>query len=181
MASRKERKYHRTRNDHFCDPGTYLAVVVERNHILAMNTSILYSLAILIISASCSVQAQVSEKPVRIEFNSGTRMYREQFIFTPDSVITVKEDFRKNDHANHTRRKTSPSEWRALVESLKEVSLPAVSTLESPTMKRASDAAAIGTIIITTGDGKSYTHEFDDENPHQTFKPLMKQIKKISR
>jgi hypothetical protein len=46
-------------------------------------------------------------------------------------------------------------------------------------MNRASDAAAHGSLIITTSDSKSYTHAFDDENPHQKFQPLMKQIKNL--
>lgn len=146
-----------------------------------MKTSLPVFILILFIVSACSLQAQITEDPIRIEFNSGTRMYREQFIFTADSVITVKEDFRNNDHAENIRRKTKPSEWKSLVESLKGVKLESVAQLESPTMNRAADAAAIGTIIITTSDNKSYTHEFDDENPHQVFKPLMKQVKKLTR
>jgi hypothetical protein len=52
--------------------------------------------------------------------------------------------------------------------------------LPSPTSKRAFDGARHSTITIETTLGKSYTHSFDDKNPHPGLMELMEAIVQIA-
>ena len=114
----------------------------------------------------------------RIEFNSGSRTYRQQVIFTPDSVISIEEDFRVNLKPVVKGLSNSAENWNKLTSTLKDVDLEKVGALESPGNKRTYDAAAHGTIVITSGN-KSYTHGFDDKEPNKALQPLMKQIEQL--
>jgi hypothetical protein len=142
----------------------------------------LFLLMVLVCSfLSFAVSAQSSQEISRIEFNSGTRGYREQIIITPDSIVSIQEDIKANQKPNVKARAASPKEWSKLLDCLKDVRLTEIETLESPTMKRAYDGASHGSIIITTTDNKTFTHGFDDEDPHKKLKPLMAEIKKYRK
>jgi hypothetical protein len=134
---------------------------------------------ILLISSCLAASVQDKSNISRIEFNAGTRAYREQLIVTPDSTIVIKEDFRINQKPVIKTRTTAPAQWTAITNSIKDIQPSEIGSLKSPTDKRTYDAATIGTIIITTNEGKSYSHEFDDENPHEKFAALMKELKKV--
>jgi hypothetical protein len=140
-----------------------------------------FFLTVLVSFLSLTVSAQSSKEISRIEFNSGTRGYREQITITPDSVISIQEDFKANQKPLITARACSPKEWSKLLDCLGDVRLTEIETLESPTMKRAYDGASHGSIIISTTDNKTFTHGFDDEDPHKKLKPLMAEIKKYRR
>lgn len=141
---------------------------------------IVFLIFLAIVSTSATL-AQKAEDVNRIEFNSGTRTYREQLIITPDSLSVIKEDFRVDQRPQINRRSTSTREWKAVKEALKNIRLTEIETLQSPTMKRTFDGAAHGSIVITTSDGQSFTHGFDDENPHEKFHALMDQIRKLRK
>lgn len=143
-----------------------------KKKIFCVNTLIVFLL-------SFTTVAQTNEDIVRIEFNAGTRAYREQVILTPDSVVTIKENFRKDEKPVVASRVVSDAEWRNVLNSF-TVSLAEVSNLKSATNKRAHDGASHGSIIITTKNGQSVSHNFDDEEPHEAFQPLMKQIRKVT-
>jgi hypothetical protein len=140
----------------------------------------LFTSVILLIAIHSIAQAQMNDV-MRVEFNSGTRTYREQIILTPDSVMTIKEDFRIDLKPQIQSRVMTKKEWNTLVQSLKNVRLGEIENLQSPSMKRAYDGAAHGSIVITTRDGKSYAHGFDDEEPHEKFRPLLSQIRKFRK
>jgi hypothetical protein len=139
-----------------------------------------FSFMILILACSYRASSQESEIS-RIEFNSGSRTFREQIIVTPDSLLMITEDFRIDLKPSVKTRAVHRKEWDALITSLKDVRLTEIETLQSPTMKRTYDAAAHGSLIITGSNGQSYTHGFDDEDPHRKFRPLMEQIRKIRK
>ncbi len=46
-------------------------------------------------------------------------------------------------------------------------------------MKRTFDGALHGALTFTTGAGKTYTHGFDNEDPHPTLHPIMECILEI--
>lgn len=121
---------------------------------------------------SCIAQDKVS----RIEFNSGTRTFRQQIILTRDSVVTIEENFRTDLKPQISRRSMNAKEWNSLLESLKGISLEDIDDLKSPTDKRTYDAAAHGSLILTDPAGKSFSHGFDDDNAHQRLQPLVKKI-----
>lgn len=146
-----------------------------------MATPRILCLILLAIVTTAVTVTQKTEDVNRIEFNSGTRTYREQLIITPDSLSVIKEDFRVDQRPQIHRRSTSAGEWRSVKEALKDIRLTEIETLQSPTMKRTFDGAAHGSIIITTSDGRSFTHGFDDENPHRKFRLLMDQISKLRK
>jgi len=56
-----------------------------------------------------------------------------------------------------------------------------IPTLASPTMQRASDAARTSALSIIDMTGKRYTHTFDNEDPNEKLKPLMKSIITMER
>jgi hypothetical protein len=136
--------------------------------------SFLSALLLILILASQALAQQ--EKISRIEFNSGTRTFRQQIIITPDSAISVEEDFRINLKPITSAKKLKEGEWKTILHCLEGVKLSEIDALKSPTDKRTYDAAAHGSIIITTENNKTYTHGFDDEEPHAKLKPLMRQI-----
>lgn len=133
----------------------------------------------LLLFCSSNAFSQQSAEIARVEFNSGTRAYREQLIVTKDSLSVIKEDFREDDRPQIIRRPTTAREWKSVLSSLSKVRLSEIDNLESPTKNREVDAAAHGSIIITSSDGQSYTHGFDDENPHKSFHDLMSCIRKL--
>jgi hypothetical protein len=121
---------------------------------------------------SCVAQRGIT----RIEYNSATRTSREQIIITSDSLVSVSENFRTNSGPVVSKRKLSKEEWKILVNALGNTSPEEIPALKSPTDKRTYDAAAHGTIIITTSDSKSFNHGFDDTEPNEKLKPLMNGI-----
>ena len=142
---------------------------------------LLISLALIGTALMQCVSAQTVSEITRIEFNSGTRTYREQVILTPDSVVSIEEDFRLNLKPVVKGRKENSDDWQALQKSLGNVVLSEVPKLKSPSDKRTYDAAAHGTIIITTKDNKTFTHGFDDQSPNEKLMPLMREIQRIRK
>ena len=68
---------------------------------------------------------------------------------TKDSVVTEYNGRMEN---RRTARATSSEEWLQLKESMKTVKLNDIADLESPTNRRATDAAPFGSVMITTKD-----------------------------
>lgn len=124
--------------------------------------------------------AQKNSEIRQVEFSKVSRGYEEHVRIKSDSVHVFVHDIRGDKAAVKFARKIEESEWVRIVEAIKPVKVKEIEALPSPTMKRASDAAMHGTLTITTGDGKSYANGFDDENPHDSLKPLLKIVKEIS-
>lgn len=126
------------------------------------------------------VYAQSEQRISQIELNKISRGYQEQVLITPDSIHTFLDNSMSGQPARKRARKTEPQEWKKLIESLQNIPLKEIPSLPSPTMKRAHDAAQHSTLTITTKDGKSYPHGFDDDDPHKALRPLMKTIRELS-
>ncbi len=133
----------------------------------------------LILSTVMNCSAQDKSEITRIEFNSGTRVQRQQVILTPDSIRIIREDFRVDQTPNVTDRQMSSNEWQNVISSLGDVRLSEIKNLQSPSMRRTFDGAAHGSLIITTRNGDTYTHGFDDEQPHRKLRGLMSEITRI--
>lgn len=112
----------------------------------------------------------------KVEYRSTTMMGKTTVTITADSVVTT---FNGRGDATRTSRTLSTGEWNALMESLVKVELSKISSLESPTNKRATDAAPYGTIEITTKDSVYTSASFDGKNPHEMLMPTMQEIIKI--
>ncbi len=113
---------------------------------------------------------------IKYEYRSTTMMGKTSVIITADSVVTT---FNGRGEPTRTARATEPSEWAGLANSIKEVDLGKIATLEAPTNKRATDAAPYGTLIISTKDSVYTSASFDGKNPHAMLQPLMQEIVKI--
>ncbi|HEY0743829.1 MAG TPA: hypothetical protein VGD40_20330 [Chryseosolibacter sp.] len=115
-----------------------------------------------------------------IEFSKIARGYEEHVRVNPDSVHVLIHDVRGEKPATNFSRKLEKEEWVKLMDIAKSIKVSEIESLPSPTMKRASDAAMHGTLTLTTGKDKSYSHGFDDENPHDSLKPLLQAVREIS-
>lgn len=124
--------------------------------------------------------AQNKSEIKQIEFSKVSRGYEEHVRIKADSVHVLVHDIRGDKAPVNFSRKTEEAEWVGLMEILQSIKVKEIETLPSPSMKRASDAAMHGTLTLTTNSGKSYSHGFDDENPHDALKPLLKAVREIS-
>jgi hypothetical protein len=135
----------------------------------------------LIIAANCQHRATMQQQKgaiiTKVEFTSLTRGYQKQVFLTADSLVEVIDG--RQDDTKVTKRKLPAGEWDVLIKSIGTVPLTEVQELPSPTSRRAFDGARHSTLTLTTKEGKSYSHTFDDENPHKKLQPLMDAIKKV--
>lgn len=132
----------------------------------------------LLLAALPSVEQQQDIK--QIEFSKISRGYEEHIRINIDSIHILTHDMRQDKPAMTVSRKLDRDEWLVLLNAISEVDLKEIESLSSPTMNRASDAAMHGTISIMTSAQKSYVHGFDDENPNELLRPLMKAIRTLS-
>ena len=119
--------------------------------------------------------AQSVKEVTKIEFTTVTRGYYKQIVMTKQS-ITIQQEDRQSENKQPLIRKMKKKEWSKLIQSLKEVPLSELPRLKSPSSNRASDGARASSIAITTSHGVTWTHDFDNENPHVKLQMLMKAI-----
>jgi hypothetical protein len=120
------------------------------------------------------LHAQGDSAITRITFTSLTRGYQKQIVITPDSstLLISKQETRTET------RKLEKGEWKNLLTCVKKIKPEVLPELKSPTMKRAHDGALHSTITIIS-EGKEWSHSFDDEDPHEKLRPLLKIVKRI--
>lgn len=113
----------------------------------------------------------------KIEFTTLTRGYQKQVFISADSLVKIVEG--RQDENKVQKRKLADGEWKELVNEAAKTPVTEIAQLKSPTSRRAFDGARHSTIVIHTKDGRSYTHSFDDENPHEKLKVLLDLIKNM--
>jgi len=120
-------------------------------------------------------QAPQQQNISQIEFATSTRGYHKNIIITTVMMVITQQS--RNDVSEHTiKSKITKRDWNELRKALKNISMEEIPALASPTMQRASDAARTSTLSIIDTMGKRYTHTFDNEDPNEKLKPLMKSI-----
>ena len=130
--------------------------------------------------ADSTTPAAVNANAVKtIIFNTGSRGYQKNILFTTDSVILVINSTFEDNPSKNIRTRISATEWDKLNASLNGVDIPKIGELKSPTMKRAVDAGNHSAITITTD--ADYNHGFDDYNPNEQLKKLMDVIQEIEK
>jgi hypothetical protein len=138
-------------------------------------------LSIGLLLLSCTLLwAQNNAQITQIEFSKISRGYQEHVRIKADSVHVLIQDLRGDKGTVNFSRKTEEKEWITLQEIIKSIKVNEIEGLPSPSMNRASDSAMHGTLTLTTKAQKSYSHGFDDENPHDALKPLLKAVREIS-
>jgi hypothetical protein len=139
------------------------------------------TLSIVLLLVCCTLLwAQNKDEIKEIEFSKISRGYEEHVRVKSDSVHVFIHDMRGEKTPVNFSRKIEEAEWVSLIESLKVIRLTDIEELPSPSMKRASDAAMHGTLTVTTKSEQSYSHGFDNEDPHESLKPLLKLVRDIS-
>lgn len=128
-----------------------------------------------------SSRCQSTQQLTRIELSKVTRGYEEYVRITADSVnVLISSSLDPTANTSYGKKITK-EEWFSLVDALSAVKLSDIPSLPSPTMNRATDAAKHATITIETKDGRSFAHGYDDENPNDALKPLLKKIRAVGR
>lgn len=117
----------------------------------------------------------------RIEFSTTTRGYHKEVTVTSKTTVIKIEDRRQEGSKAPREKKTGKKEWRRLLASLGDVSLPELPLLKSPTQARVSDGARSSSLSITTTDGVIWSHEFDNETPHEKLQKLMAAIQLLEK
>ena len=140
---------------------------------------ILLSINVLLLVFGNVSNCQPAKTINQIEVTKTSRGYQENVRLTRDSLIVyIENNVAGKAPMKHTR-KLDPKEWTSLIQALDGVVLKDIPALPSPTMKRASDAAMHSTITISAEGGKTYAHGYDNEDPHQALKPLLKMVREI--
>ncbi len=114
---------------------------------------------------------------VKYEYKSTTMLGSRVLTVTQDSVVSA---FSGRSEPTRTARATTPEEWHELTASMSAVKLEAIADLESPTNKRATDAAPYGSVKLSTKDSTYHASAFDGYNSHKTLVPLMAVMQKIA-
>jgi hypothetical protein len=137
-------------------------------------------ISIFILAFVSLSKGQTGQTISEIELSKVSRGYEEHVRVNTDSIHVLIEN-RKGGKPSHSfSRKVSADEWTQLIKLTKTLKLTDIPALAAPTMKRASDAAMHATLTIYTQEGKSYSHGYDDENPHESLQPLRKAIRELS-
>ena len=136
---------------------------------------------LLLLSLLClTVHAQIPEEITSIEFITATRGYQKQITMNSKTLTVKLEDHRQQGKAP-VIREMKKQDWDNLLQSLKDVPLAEIPLLKSPTMQRASDGARSSSIAITTNEGVIWSHEFDNERPHEKLQPLISVITALDK
>ena len=117
----------------------------------------------------------------RIDFTKSSRGFLEELTITQDSVSIKTENARSSVLRYQRSEKLEEKKWAQIRSVVESLSLAEIPLYKSPTMKRSFDGALHATLTITTAAGDSYTHGFDDENPHPNLRALMKCIQEIRK
>jgi len=137
-------------------------------------------LVLIVFFCPINAHAQPAKDIIKIEFTTSTRGYYKQLTMTKQS-ITIQQEGRQSENKNPVIRKMKKQDWNRLILSLKDVPLAELPLLKSPSSNRASDGARASSIAITTSDGVIWSHEFDNENPHEKLQMLMKAITTLNK
>lgn len=124
--------------------------------------------------------AQDYDSIMKIEFSTLTRGAHQTIVFTKNQIETTKQTHNDNVE-KRTFSSLSAKQWEVLLLPLSALALAEIPTLTSPTKARAYDGARHSAITITTNSGKTFSHNFDNENPHERLKPLMREIAALVR
>jgi hypothetical protein len=112
-----------------------------------------------------------------VRFESFSRAFQKTVIIRPDSIFLEQQQARAN--GRRIAKAHSPEQWEALLAALPDMPLDELSTLEAPSMERASDRASHSILTIKTDKNEYRSQEFDDYRPHKKLVPLVEQIREM--
>jgi hypothetical protein len=124
------------------------------------------------------VGGQDTSDIANIRFKTFTRGASKSITISRDS-ISVSSTGRAGE--NPVRCKIKKEDWSLLTKQFNEVDVTDIPSLTSPTNKRAVDGAWHSEIVIQTTSKKSFSHSFDNEEPHEKLKSLMQVIAMLEK
>jgi len=111
-----------------------------------------------------------------IEYTAHSRGLFQQIIVTNEMI-----SFQKDRQSKPKTESCNKTDWNKLMALLKDVNVTSLSKLEAPTKAHQYDGAAITTLKISH-QGNSYeTPSFDQGNPPEEIKVLVKEILSIAQ
>lgn len=114
-----------------------------------------------------------------IRFKTFTRGASKTVKISKDSIVSSFTGHATGEQP--VRCKIKKEDWNLLTKQLNEVNVSDMPSLTSPTNKRAVDGAWHSEIIIETTAQKSFSHSFDNEEPHEKLKSLMQVIAMLEK
>ena len=141
---------------------------------------VLLFLFVFLSSFSCE-NLQLEEEIEAIRFSSmGMSGHAESILITRDSILLSYEKRRTQEPSQVFSRKINRGEWNSLIQTISPLNIKEISSLESPTNKRAYDGAFHSQLIIRTIHQEYRSLSFDDENPHEKLLPLMQAVRSLA-
>jgi hypothetical protein len=134
---------------------------------------LMFICAAVLMASRCDGQSDIA----KVEFTSLTRGYQKQVFLDKDSVKIIVDG--RQEENKVMNRAMPDGAWKDLLVTLKNIELAKLPGYKSPTNRRAFDGAKHSTITVTKTDGTTYSHGFDDINPHAKLKPLLDRILEI--
>jgi hypothetical protein len=115
-----------------------------------------------------------------IKFTTSTRGYNKEIVVSPKTISLHEQNFREPGKEKNSTWEMRREDWKKITESLDGIMLREIPLLKAPSDKRTYDGARASMLSITDKKGKIWHHSFDDEDPNEALKPLMKLITDLS-
>lgn len=124
----------------------------------------------ILLALLMAISTAPAERVLSVELTLQTRGTRKSVTITPaQTVVQINEAQRQE--------RTTPARWRAVVQSLSNVPLNRIATLEVLADKQAVDAAFAATLRVKTDRQTYESTTFDYPNAPELLKPLLKAIR----
>lgn len=133
-----------------------------------------FFLALILVAFNCKSKSPVAQHTVTsIILSETTRGTQRVFKWTPENI-------EKSVNGNIATSPILLSDWNSIVKTANEIDVNKISTFQSTSTKRFTDAA-LASVITITKDGKEYhSTTFDSGNPPKELKNLYDLIRKLT-
>ena len=133
------------------------------------------SYLLLLMTTNCgSIQDQKTIEFVKYE--TFTRGSTTNIMVYPDS-ITVKNS---GIQTSENTEEISEEQWKEIIETLKNIDISGINSLETSTEDSSRDAARQAILSIMKNDTLYKTNQFDDGNAPKAVKPLVEAILRLA-
>lgn len=132
----------------------------------------------LLMSKSCSQQAQNDLENSVVQYSADTRGYHLKII-----VVNKKATISQGRGTDNPSQEItiSDADWKELVSEFQKINLEEIPTLKDPTQKRFHDGAAIANLKIRYQDKNYETVAFDHGTPPAAIEVFVKKIVSLAK
>lgn len=132
----------------------------------------------LLMSKSCSNQAQNDLKTSVVQYSADTRGYHLKIIIV-DQKATISQG-RGTDNPSEIVS-ISDADWNELITEFQKINLEEIPNLKDPTQKRFHDGAAIANLKIRYQDKNYETVSFDHGTPPAAIEGFVNKIVSLAK